>query len=282
MMSTDDLDKQVLLTIQYACNEAGVRIPWDDVARLMCEITKEPVTGGAIIQHLAKLRSKMESYEFKVPPPLKRGLPANTPSKIYAAGNKRKPKQGKAKILKSSSVKSKKSKTRKLKNDDEEDSEGSPAFYEDDEEDSDGEYGGARKKRRVSGGKGYWRKQAAVAPEKEEEDQKEVESPKAETTTIKADIVKGGTLKAETDVYESVETQSQLPRTRGVKHSYAKMDTGFDENGDEGDDAQAEAEIEEEEYVNYEIKSDGEISPRTKVETSVTNPSGFVVSVLLD
>jgi hypothetical protein len=248
----------------------------------MCEITKEPVTGGAIIQHLAKLRSKMESYELKVPPPLKRGLPANTPSKIYAAGNKRKLKPSKAKIPKSNNFKPKKSKTRKLKSEDDEDSESPPVFYEDDEEDSDGEYGSAKKKRRVSGGKGYWRKQAAVASGKEEEDEKEVERPKAETPTIKADIVKGGTLKAEANIHESIESQSQLPRTRGVKHSYAKMDTSPDENGDEDDDLQAEEELEEEEYFNEEIKSDGEISPHTKVETSMANVSGFVVSVFLD
>jgi hypothetical protein len=277
ILVTDDLDKQVLLIVQYACNEAGVRIPWDDVARMMCEVTDQPVTGGAIIQHLSKLRSRMESYELGVPPPLKRGLPANTPSKIYAPGNKRKVKPSKVKTPKSSTVKPKKLKARKLKSEDEEDSDGSPVFYEGEEEDSDGDYGSTKKKRRVSGGKEKGKKQLAVAPKQEEDD----ENPKAETLNIKADVIKGVTLMPEADIQESIESESPLPRTRGVKHNYAKMDTGSDENGNGDDgDAQAEEELEEEEYVKKEIKSDGEISPRTQVKTSVANASGFVVSVL--
>src|SRR5271170_6103914 len=102
---TDDLDKQVLLTVQYACNEAGVRIPWDDVALKMCEIVGEDkFTGGAIIQHLSKLRSKMESHALKVPPPLRRGLIVNAPSKIYSPSNKRKGGPRTAKTPKSSTA----------------------------------------------------------------------------------------------------------------------------------------------------------------------------------
>ena len=89
---TDDLDKQVLLTVQYCCNEAGVRIPWDDVAAVM----GPKFTGGAIVQHLSKVRQKMIGLELPVPPPLKRGV-VNTPSKIYASGNKRKIGSGTAK-----------------------------------------------------------------------------------------------------------------------------------------------------------------------------------------
>jgi hypothetical protein len=276
-----------MLTVQYACNEAGVRIPWDDVARLMCEITGEPkFTGGAIIQHLSKLRTKMESQALKVPPSLKRGIIVNTPSKVYAAGNKRKLKSSTAKTLKSSTVKPKKSKARKLKSEDEDedDPEITPVLYDDyddDEEDSDGEYGSAKKKRRVSSEKARGKKQSAVATEKED-DEEGFKTPRSETPTIKADVIKRGSLKAEADIKESIESQSPLPRTRGVKHNYAKTDTGSDENGDEEDDAQDEEEVEEEEFVKEDIKSDGEISPRTKVGTFVANESGFVVNVLLE
>ena len=81
----DDLDKKLLLCIQFACSEAGLRIPWENVAKLM----GEKVSEGAIVQHLAKLRSKMLELRLDVPPPLKR-IPATAPSKIYAeSGNNR-------------------------------------------------------------------------------------------------------------------------------------------------------------------------------------------------
>ncbi|WEW56360.1 hypothetical protein PRK78_001803 [Emydomyces testavorans] len=65
----DELDKQLLLSIQSACNSAGVRIPWGNVAALM----GEKITEGAIVQHLAKLRSRLEGEGIPVPPPLRRG-----------------------------------------------------------------------------------------------------------------------------------------------------------------------------------------------------------------
>jgi hypothetical protein len=249
---------------------------------MMCEVTDQPVTGGAIIQHLSKLRSRMESYELGVPPPLKRGLPANTPSKIYAAGNKRKVKPSKAKTAKFSTAKPKKLSARKLKSEDSEDSEGSPVFYEDDEqEDSDGEYGSTKKKRRISGGKGKGKKQLEVAPVKDDEDEQE-EGLKTEMPNTQEDDVKNGTVMAEADIHERIERQSPLARTRGVKHNYAKMDAGSDENGDEDDEVPAEEELEEEEDVKEQNKFVGEVSPRTNVKSLVTNSSGFVVSVAHD
>src|ERR1700733_7723692 len=162
---TDDLDKQVLLTVQYACNEAGVRIPWDDVALKMCGIVGEDkFTGGAIIQRLSKLRSKMESHALKVPPPLRRGLMINAPSKIYAPGNKRKGRSSTAKNPKPSTARLERSKARNLRSEDEDDSEGTSIVYDDDgDDDSDGEYEGGRKKRRYSWGKAKTKKMAAVA-----------------------------------------------------------------------------------------------------------------------
>ena len=279
---TDDLDKQVLLTVQYACNEAGVRIPWDDVALKMCEIVGEDkFTGGAIIQHLSKLRSKMESHALKVPPPLRRGLMVNAPSKIYAPGKKRKGGPRTAKTPKSSTARPKRSRAQNLKSDDEDDDdpEGASVIYDDDD-DSDGEYENGRKKRRFSGGKGKPKKKTAVAVAEREDDNEDVKTFKVETPTIKANIVKRSNLKTEAEIQESIESPGSLPRTRGVKHDYAKMDPGSDENDEVEDGAQAEGEVEEDEYVEEERRSEGEISPLTIVETSLASTSGFVVSVL--
>ncbi|KIW44218.1 uncharacterized protein PV06_05245 [Exophiala oligosperma] len=76
---TDDLDKEVLLVVQYACAEAGIKIPWGRVA----EIMGPHFTEGAIVQHLAKLRTLMAKLEIPVPPALKRGMLTKTPSKVY-------------------------------------------------------------------------------------------------------------------------------------------------------------------------------------------------------
>jgi hypothetical protein len=290
MTLTDDLDKQVLLTVQYACNEAGVRIPWDDVALKMCEMVGEDkFTGGAIIQHLSRLRSKMESHALKVPPPIRRGLIANAPSKIYAPGNKRKGGPNTAKNTKSRTARPKRSKARKLKseNEDNDDSEGTAVVYADhDDNDSDGEYVSGRKKRRYSRGKGKTKKKTAVAvAEREEDDDEDVKTFKVETPTIKANVVKRSNLKAEAEIQESIASLGSVPRTRGVKHNYAKMDPGSGENDEAEDNAQAKEEAEEDEHVEEgehvkeQRRSDGEISPLTKVGSSLASTSGFVVSV---
>ena len=63
------MDKQLLLSLQSACNDKGVKLPWDEVGESM----QKPVSGGAIIQHLAKLRQRLAAQGFRVPPPLRRG-----------------------------------------------------------------------------------------------------------------------------------------------------------------------------------------------------------------
>jgi hypothetical protein len=216
----------------------------------------------------------MESYDLGVPPPLKRGLPANTPSKVYAAGNKRKVKPSKAKTPRSSTAKPKKPCARRLRLEDSEGSEGSPIFYGDEYEDSDGEYGSTKKKRRISGVKGNGKKERAVAP-KTEDDGKNDQGPQTEIPTTQEDDTDKGTAMADADIHESIETQSSFPKTRGVKHNYAKMDTDSDGNEDEDNDAPAE-ELQEEEDAKEENKSVGEISPRTNSKTVVADPSGFV------
>ena len=52
---TDDMDKKLLLAIQSECNAQGVVIPWNNVAALV----SPTITGGAVIQHLAKIRIRM-------------------------------------------------------------------------------------------------------------------------------------------------------------------------------------------------------------------------------
>ncbi|KAK2873236.1 hypothetical protein FQN49_002491 [Arthroderma sp. PD_2] len=76
----DDLDRKLLLAIQSACNRLGVRVPWNEVATMM----KNGITEGAIVQHLAKLRTRMVNAGLEVPPPLRRGG-TSEPSKLSAA-----------------------------------------------------------------------------------------------------------------------------------------------------------------------------------------------------
>ncbi|MCJ1426798.1 hypothetical protein MMC29_004701 [Sticta canariensis] len=68
-LQIDELDKKLILTIQYVCNADGIKIPWDKVGAIM----GEGISDGAVIQHLAKLRQRMLSLNLSVPPPLRRG-----------------------------------------------------------------------------------------------------------------------------------------------------------------------------------------------------------------
>ncbi|KAI4121664.1 MAG: hypothetical protein LQ338_006242 [Usnochroma carphineum] len=65
---SDDMDKKLLLTIQWACNKKGVKIPWETVGREM----GETITESAVVQHMAKLRQRMVNDNLPVPPPLTR------------------------------------------------------------------------------------------------------------------------------------------------------------------------------------------------------------------
>ncbi|EXJ91505.1 hypothetical protein A1O3_00053 [Capronia epimyces CBS 606.96] len=76
---SDDLDKGVLLTLQYAAAESGMKLPWARVA----EIMGPRFTEGSIVQHLAKLRTIMNAEGLPVPPPLRRGMVTKPPSKVY-------------------------------------------------------------------------------------------------------------------------------------------------------------------------------------------------------
>jgi hypothetical protein len=63
-----DIDIQLLLAVQYACNKTGTKIPWKETA----EVLGPKFTEGAIVQHLSKLRTKRDELKKPCPPPLKR------------------------------------------------------------------------------------------------------------------------------------------------------------------------------------------------------------------
>ncbi|KAI9814025.1 MAG: hypothetical protein M1827_003489 [Pycnora praestabilis] len=66
---SDEMDKKLLLSIQSVCNTDGIKLPWGKIAKGV-----EPqITDGAVIQHLAKLRTRMVQQGIQVPPPLRRG-----------------------------------------------------------------------------------------------------------------------------------------------------------------------------------------------------------------
>ena len=59
----------MLLILQKVCNQKAIKLPWDDVGAQL----GGTITGGAIIQHLAKLRARRIDQGLPVPEPLKRG-----------------------------------------------------------------------------------------------------------------------------------------------------------------------------------------------------------------
>src|SRR5438876_438472 len=60
------MDKRLILSIQYVCNERAIVLPWDAIGKHL------DVTPGAISQHMAKLRQRLVTWGFGVPPPLRR------------------------------------------------------------------------------------------------------------------------------------------------------------------------------------------------------------------
>ena len=65
----DTKDQLLLLWIVYACGKHGVKIPFEYVVWSM----PDGATEGALSQHLAKLRQRMEADGHHVPPPIPRG-----------------------------------------------------------------------------------------------------------------------------------------------------------------------------------------------------------------
>jgi len=63
------MDKKLLLTIQQECNQQNITLPWKEIGETMGPL----ISGGAVVQHLSKLRIRMVAQNLSVPPPLKRG-----------------------------------------------------------------------------------------------------------------------------------------------------------------------------------------------------------------
>lgn len=73
------------MTVQSVCNAQAIRIPWADVARTMGHNASE----GAIVQHLAKLRTRRADAGKEVPPPLRRSaaVTSSASSALSSRGN---------------------------------------------------------------------------------------------------------------------------------------------------------------------------------------------------
>ena len=71
---TDEMDTQLLLAIQKVCNTNRMQIDYDAVGELVGFVYNGiPITGSAIQQHLAKLRSRRIAVGLWVPEPLRKG-----------------------------------------------------------------------------------------------------------------------------------------------------------------------------------------------------------------
>lgn len=69
---------RILLCLQKACSEVGIKLPWDEVGSMI----GPTITGGAVQQHVAKLRTRAADAGIPVPGPMKRGggvTPSMTP-----------------------------------------------------------------------------------------------------------------------------------------------------------------------------------------------------------
>ncbi|MCJ1382725.1 hypothetical protein MMC17_005838 [Xylographa soralifera] len=90
----EDMDIQMLLILQKICNQKAIKLPWDEVGAQL----GGTITGGAIIQHLAKLRARRVEQGLPVPEPLKRGSGGGvtlSTGAVNGSGGARKGRQGK-------------------------------------------------------------------------------------------------------------------------------------------------------------------------------------------
>lgn len=151
-----ELDYKLLLGMQYECNVAGIVIPWENIGRLM----GPHISGSAVIQHLAKTRSRMVAKGLSVPPPLRRGGGGSRFSTTATPSNLNNPTATaptgpttNAPANKKTNAKANKNSTKSKKA-----SQYSDESDEDDYalngDDSDAEYGQARAKRAKKNGKG--------------------------------------------------------------------------------------------------------------------------------
>lgn len=68
-------DQRLLLYIDHVCVEQGIAIPWNDIALAFEPRSdgKPPLSGEAVKQHIAKLRTLREAENLDVPPKSSRG-----------------------------------------------------------------------------------------------------------------------------------------------------------------------------------------------------------------
>jgi hypothetical protein len=251
----------------------------------------EKFSDGAIVQHLSKLRQKMADNGLDVPPPLKRGTTV-VPSKIYAnSGTSRRKSMPTTPTSASTVVTTPKpkqsgSKKRTRRSGIDSDSDSQPDNM-DIADTSDEEYGASGKKKKKRSAKSKQATKQTAGQKREGED---------ETKNIAVDsAVKSQAVENES-IKESIETPGPAGRTRGVKQDYSRLeqvsdgeDVGADngkndggdsqdelldddDDGDDDDEATIEEEIEE-----IKAKSDGEVSPRSKVPASPATPTHLMV-----
>ena len=205
------MDKKLLLAMQYQCNFAGLAVPWAEIGAIM----GEGITGGAVIQHLAKLRLRMVAQNLSVPPPLRRGGAGSRISTSASSASKAKAtptKSGNARnnSKKHHSVKPKKPSKKAAPG--EEESEEEDDAWNDDE--SDEEYGEPLAKRVKTNAKG----QMSRTIKKEDSDEEITtpsKAPKRKHSNSKSapgettDIYKGGPIDNDSDDDSEVEDESQ-------------------------------------------------------------------------
>lgn len=155
----EEMDKKLLLTMQYSCNLAGLAVPWNDIGSIM----GTGISGGAVIQHLAKLRIRMVKKGLDVPPPLRRGGGGSRISTSASSSSK-----VKATPAKKGTATTKKPKKAKKKVD-----PGSDGSEDDNDtwvdDDSDEEYGEPPAKRAKSNGKDAMRPRKMKTEDSDEE-----------------------------------------------------------------------------------------------------------------
>lgn len=273
--------------MQYACNEAGLRIPWENVAKLM----GDKFSDGAIVQHLSKLRQKMIDNNLPVPPPLKRGTTV-VPSKIYAtSGGARRKSMPETPTTPSTAVTTPKAKPsvakkRSRRSGMDSDSDSQPENM-DIADTSDDEYGASGRKKKKKQQRQPKPKQTPKKTSQElKEDGNGTVEEDQEDTAMNSPPVAGETIK------ESIETPGPATRTRGIRPDYSKLEQVSDDeesvSGDEvkdgkeglqgeaGNGVDGEAVVENE-TENLKRKSDGEVSPRSRVPASPATPSHVMV-----
>lgn len=140
-------------------------MPWSDIGSIM----GEGISGGAVIQHLAKLRIRMIEQNLPVPPPLKRGGGTRIPTSA-SSGTKATASTAKSKATSSvnKSAPKKANKGSKKANPGSDDSEEHEDSWVNDD-DSDAEYGERPAKRAKSNAKDTMRPRKMKKEDSEEE-----------------------------------------------------------------------------------------------------------------